>query len=100
MVYITCITKKLIITHHEPKEVIKVWILLGYPSNILGYPSKYCNYISKKKLGQFPHSPWPPPVDSFLNIHLKKILLNIKEVGFLFCLVSVFMNNKHANYNF
>ena len=38
---------------------IKVWILLGYTSNILGYPSKYCNNTSKKKLGWFPHSPCP-----------------------------------------
>ena len=30
-----------LITHQEPIEGIKVWILLGYPSNILGYPSKY-----------------------------------------------------------
>ena len=58
--FITCIIEKLIITHQEPIEGIKVWRLLGYPSNILGYPSKYCNYTSKKKLGQFPHSPWPP----------------------------------------
>ena len=28
-------------THKEPIEGIKVWLLLGYPSNILGYPSKY-----------------------------------------------------------
>ena len=34
----TCIIEKLIITHQEPIEGIKVWILLGYPSNILGYP--------------------------------------------------------------
>ena len=36
-----CIIEKLIITHQEPIEGIKVWILLGYKSNILGYPSKY-----------------------------------------------------------
>ena len=34
-VHITCIIEKLIITHLEPIEGIKVWILLGYPSNIL-----------------------------------------------------------------
>ena len=78
---------KLMITHEESIEFIKVWILLGYviyldihviyfeypcnilgypsnilgyPCNILGYPSKYCNYTSKKKLGWFPHSPCPP----------------------------------------
>ena len=28
-------------THKEPTEGIKVWLLLGYPTNILGYPSKY-----------------------------------------------------------
>ena len=59
--FITCIIEKLIITHKEPIKGMKVWILLGYPSNILGYPSKYCNYTSKKKFGQFPTLPWPPP---------------------------------------
>ena len=44
----TCIKEKLIITHQEPIEGIKAWILLGYPSGILGYPSKYCNDTSKK----------------------------------------------------
>ena len=38
--------EKLIITHQEPIEGIKVWILHGYPCNILGFPSKYCNYTS------------------------------------------------------
>ena len=42
-VFITCIIEKLIITHQEPIEGIKVWILLGYPS-------KYCNYTSKRNL--------------------------------------------------
>ena len=42
--------KKLIITHQEPIKGIKVWILLGYPNNILGYLCKYCNYTAKKKL--------------------------------------------------
>ena len=28
-------------TRKEPIEGIKVWLLLGYPSNILGYPSIY-----------------------------------------------------------
>ena len=69
----TCIIEKLIITHQEPIEDIKVWILLGYTSNILGYtsnilgytsnilgyPSKYCNNTSKKKLGWVPNSPCP-----------------------------------------
>ena len=27
-------------THKEPIEGIKVWLLLGCPSNILGHPSK------------------------------------------------------------
>ena len=30
-----------LITHQEPIEGMQVWILLGYPSNILGYPTKY-----------------------------------------------------------
>ena len=34
-------------THQGPIEGIKVWILLGYPSNLLGYPSKYCNYTPR-----------------------------------------------------
>ena len=41
LVYITSIIEKLIITHKEPIEGIKAWILLGYPSNIFGYPRKY-----------------------------------------------------------
>ena len=61
-------------THLEPIEGIKVWILLGYPSNIPGYPSKYCNYTSKKKLGGFPIPCGSPKVDNFFNIHLTKIL--------------------------
>ena len=82
-VFITCIIQKLIITQQEPIEGIKVWILLGYPSNILGYPGKYCNYISNKKLGRFPHSP-PPPVDNFLNIHLMKNIIEHKRCGICF----------------
>ena len=66
-VQITCIIDKLIITHQEPIEGIKVWIWLGYRCNILGYQSKYCNCTSKKKLGQFPHSPWATQVDNFFN---------------------------------
>ena len=50
-VYLTRIIEKLIITHQEPIEGKKVWILLGYPS-------KYCNFTYKKKLGRFPHSPF------------------------------------------
>ena len=52
---------KLIITHQEPIEGIKVWLLLGYLSDIPGYPSKYCNYTSKRKLGRYLHSPPPSP---------------------------------------
>ena len=59
-VYINCVIEKLIITHQEPIEGIKVWILLGYPSNILGYPNKYCNYTSKRKWGQISNSHRPP----------------------------------------
>ena len=73
------------ITHQEPIEGIKLWILLGYPSNILGYQSRYCNYFSKRKLGRFPHSPWStPPVDNFFNIHLTKNIMNIQDVEFDF----------------
>ena len=78
-VHITCIIEKLIITYHEPIEGIKVWILLVYPSNILGYPNKYCNYTSKKKLGQFPHS---PQMDDFFNIHLMKNIIDNKRCRF------------------
>ena len=69
-----------------------MWILLGYPSNILGYPCKYCNYTSKKKLGQFPHSSWPP-IDNFLIFISQKIVLNIKDVEFDFrmgCILVLF----------
>ena len=37
--YVKCCVK--LITYQEPIEGIQVWILLGYPSNMLGYPSKY-----------------------------------------------------------
>ena len=30
-----------LITHQEPIEGIQVWILPGYPSNILGYEGEY-----------------------------------------------------------
>ena len=94
MVFITCILEKLIITHQEPIEDIKVWILLGYPSNILGYPSKFCNYTFKRKLGQFPHSPRPPPQwITFLIFISQKILFNIKDVKFDFrmrCILVLF----------
>ena len=36
--YVTRCVK--LITHQEPIEGIQVWILLGYPGNVLGYPSK------------------------------------------------------------
>ena len=35
VLYISCIIEKLIITHQEPIEDIKVWILLGYQSIVL-----------------------------------------------------------------
>ena len=78
-VYTTFIIEKLIITHQEPILGIQVWILLGYPSNILGYPSEYCKYTSMMKLGWFPHSPQPPPVGNFFNIHLTKIIIEHKR---------------------
>ena len=81
--------------HKEPIEFIKVWLLLGYPSNILGYPSKYRNYTSKKQFVRFLNSlSYPPPVDNFflplfstfLHITFLPIsqifLLNIKDVEF------------------
>ena len=34
------VTEKLMNRWEEPIKGIKVWLLLGYPSNILGYPSK------------------------------------------------------------
>ena len=70
--------------YQEPIEDIKVYILVGYPCNILGYPSKYCNNTSNKKLRLFPHSPWTQPVDNFFNSLLTKILLNITDVEFNF----------------
>ena len=78
-VYITSIIEKLIITHQEPIESTKVWILLGCPS-------KYCNYTSKRKLGRFPHSPWPPSPQwiTFLILISQKILWNMKDVEFDF----------------
>ena len=93
-----CIIDKLIITHQEPIEGIKVWILLGYPCNVLGYPSKYCNYTSKSKLGRFSHSPKPPhpSVDNFFNSDLTKNILEDKRCSIRFynglytCLISVF----------
>ena len=76
--YNTSITEKLIITHQEPIEGIKVCILLGYPCNILGYPSKYSNYTSKKKFGHFPHSPCHPQW-IFFNGHLTKNIIEHKR---------------------
>ena len=70
--------------HKEPIEGITVWLLIGYPSNILGYLSKYWKYTSKTKLGRFPISPGPPPQwITFLPISQKK-LLNINDVEFDF----------------
>ena len=46
-------------------------------------------------------------MDNFFTLHLTNCLLNIKDVEFDFrmgcmytCLISVFMNNKHAIYEF
>ena len=101
--------------HKEPIEGIKVWLLLGYPSNILGYPSnilgypsKYWNYTSKTKLERFADSPRPPPppVDNFFTIRLTKNIIEHKICRIRFyngldaCLISVFMNNKRAIYVF
>ena len=106
MVYITSIIEKLIITHQEPIEGIKVWILLGYPCDIVGYPSKYCNYTSKKKLECFPIPPagWI----TFLIVISQKILLNIKDVEFVFrmgCILVLFqflqiINVQFTNFGF
>ena len=78
------IIEKVIITHQEPRESMKVWLLLEYISYILGYPSKYCDCTSKRKLGRFPHSTPAPPVDNFLIFISQKILLNIKDLEFDF----------------
>ena len=61
---------------------MKVWILLGYISNILGYPSKYCNYSSKKKFGQFP---------PFLSKFLFPLFLAISGSSKIHC------THKHSN---
>ena len=63
-------------THQEPIESIKVWIVLGYPSNILGCISNYCNYTSKKKLGFIQPS---PKVDNFFNIRHTKTMIEHKR---------------------
>ena len=103
--WITCIIDKLIITHQEPIEGIKVWILLGYPCNILGFRSKYCNYTSKMKLGQFPYFSWvPTPLwTTFLIVVSQKILLNIKDVEFDFrmgCILVLFRFLRIINMQF
>ena len=83
-----------------------MWLLLGYPSNILWYPSKYWNYFSKMKLGWFTHSPQSLPVDIFLNIHLTKNIIEHKRCriwfldGLYTCLISVFLNDKYTIYKF
>ena len=64
--------------HKEPIEGVKVWLLLGFPSNILGYPSKYQNHTYKNRFGQFPHS--PPQWITFLPFISQNILLNITDV--------------------
>ena len=84
-----------------------MWLLLGYPSNILGYRSKYWNYTSKTKLGRFPHSPGSsPPVDNFFTLRLTKNIIEHERCrirfynGFYTCLISVLINNKCAIYIF
>ena len=71
-----------------------MWLLLGYPSNMLGYPSIYWNYTSKTKLGEFPLTPRPPKWITFLPFIPQKILLNIKDVEFDFrmgCILVLFL---------
>ena len=101
-VYITCIIKKLIITHQEPIEGIKVWILLGYPRNILDIQ---VNTVITLPRGNYDSFPTPPPQwITFLIFIPQKILLNIKDVEFDFrlgCILVLFpffMNNKCAIY--
>ena len=73
---------------------------------LLGYPSKYRNYTSKKQFGQFPHSPRLPPVDNFFTLHLTTFFIEDKRCrirlwnGLYTCLISVFINNKRAIYEF
>ena len=96
------IIENLIITHQKPIEAIKC----GYPCHKLGYPSKYCNYTSKMKLGQFPKSHIPPATPqwiTFLIVILQKILLNIKDVEFVFrmgCILVLFMFLQIINVQF
>ena len=71
MFYVKSNMEKIIITHQEPIEGIKVWILLGYLSNILLYPSKYCNYTSKNKFHPF--------MDNFYNSLLTKNIIEHKR---------------------
>ena len=50
-----------------------MWILLGYPSNILGYILGYqVNTVITLPRGNYDGSPIPPPVNNFFNIHLTK----------------------------
>ena len=83
-----------------------MWLLLGYPSNIIGYPSKYWSYTSTTKLGWLPHSPLSPPVDNFFNIHFTKNIIEHKRCrirfynGLYTVIISVFMNNKREIYKF
>ena len=81
-------------TNYDSIECIQVWMLLGYPSNILGYPINSGNYTSKRKLWWFPTSPRPPPVGNFLIFIWQKILFNIKNVEFDFsmgCILDLFL---------
>ena len=89
-------------TNYHSIEYIQVWILLGYPSNILGYPINTGNYTSKKKLGRFPTIPRPPPVSNFFNIHLKKNIIQYKScrIRFYSGLYTCPMNNKREIYKF
>ena len=102
-VYLTCIIKKIIITHQEPIEGIKVWILLGYPRNILDIQ---VNTVIALPRGNYDSFPIPPQWITFLIFIPQKILLDIKDVEFdfrlgcIFVLFPFFMNNKCAIYKF
>ena len=53
--YVTRCVK--LLSHQEPIEGIRVWILLGYPSNVLQYPGYVRTSIPSNVLG-YPSKCW------------------------------------------
>ena len=88
-------------TNYQSNKCIQVWILIGYPINT-GITLPRGNWNGS------PLTPGPPPLQwvTFLifisqkNIFKRKICKFLLQNGSYTCLISVFLNNKRANYQF